>query len=155
MIKKIIYWTLYIILIAVLIYFNLWILLIIAILAGLFFLLIPLLAMGLEQGFRNQFPFDFLMSTSWVIDYFEKKGYALLYHNTDDSNHPYSTLIKDNNNVKVILNAPLSASSYSISVVISGKEEQCIEIPTSMNREDAFKLLDDFSIKNQATEIKD
>jgi hypothetical protein len=83
------------------------------------------LAISLELGFRAKYPLDFLAHTRWVNRYFEDKGFELVKHNTYNTDFPESIYRKNEVNVKVRLNAPITEHKpLTITVIASGKQKK-------------------------------
>ena len=71
------------------IYFQKWILLGLIILGiVLYGGCIYLLGMGLESGFRNRFPLDYLRHVSTEVDFFKEKDYQIISYEDPGSEHP-------------------------------------------------------------------
>lgn len=102
------------------IYYHNWILLsLIIVSVALFCGFIYIMGMGLESGFRNKFPLDYLMHLSTEIDFFNEKGYQLIEYIEPGSEHPGIVLQKENSpDVKIILKAPIKPSDYSVDVIV-------------------------------------
>lgn len=80
---------------------------------------IYLLGMGLESGFRNKFPFDYERHLLNEIAFFTNKGYQQVEYIDPGSEHPGILMSRENSpQVKIILNAPIAASDYSVDVCI-------------------------------------
>ena len=98
----------YLVLLGVLIHYGMWIWLIIVILIGGVICFLVFLAILLELGFRTKYPLDFLAHTRWVNRYFEDKGFELVKHNTYNTDFPESIYRRNEVNVIVRLNAPIT-----------------------------------------------
>lgn len=84
---------------------------------ALFFIFI--LGPSLESGFRNQFPFDYEQHLLNKIAFFTNKGYLQVEYIDPGSEHPGILMSRENSpQVKIILNAPIAASDYSVDVCI-------------------------------------
>lgn len=102
------------------IYFHEW--LVLALIIGsviIFAGFIYILGMGMESGFRNQFPFDYEQHLLNEIAFFTNKGYLQVEYIDPGSEHPGILMSRENSpQVKIILNAPIAASDYSVDVCI-------------------------------------
>ena len=102
------------------IYFHEW--LVLALIIGsviIFAGFIYLLVVGMESGFRNQFPFDYEQHLLNEIAFFTNKGYLQVEYIDPGSEHPGILMSRENSpHVKIILNAPIAASDYSVDVCI-------------------------------------
>ena len=102
------------------IYFHKW--LVLALIIGsviIFAGFIYLLVVGMESGFRNQFPFDYEQHLLNEIAFFTNKGYLQVEYIDPGSEHPGILMSRENSpHVKIILNAPIAASDYSVDVCI-------------------------------------
>ena len=75
--------------------------------------------MGLESGFRNQFPFDYKRHLLNEIAFFTNKGYQQVEYINPDTEHPGILMTRENPpQIKIILNAPITALDYSVDVFI-------------------------------------
>lgn len=84
---------------------------------ALFFIFI--LGPSLEAGFRNRFPFDYERHLLNEIAFFTNKGYLQVEYIDPGSEHPGILMSRENSpQVKIILNAPIAASDYSVDVCI-------------------------------------
>ena len=109
----------------VLIYYGLWIWLTFVILIGGVTYFLMFLVISLELGFRTKYPLDFLAHTRWVNRYFEDKGFELVKHNTYNTDFPESIYRKNEVNVIVRLNAPITEHKpLTITVIASGKQKK-------------------------------
>lgn len=73
----------------------------------------------LEAGFRNRFPFDYERHLLNEIAFFTNKGYLQVEYIDPGSEHPGILMSRENSpHVKIILNAPIAASDYSVDVYI-------------------------------------
>lgn len=80
---------------------------------------IYILGAGMESGFRNQFPFDYEQHLLNEIAFFTNKGYLQVEYIDPGSEHPGILMSRENSpQVKIILNAPIAASDYSVDVCI-------------------------------------
>lgn len=97
--------------IALPIFFQKWILLGLIILCILLFGgFIYLMGMGLESGFRNQFPLDYLMHLTTEIEFFNKNSYQQIQYIDPGSEQPGILMSKDNlPSIRIILNAPINS----------------------------------------------
>ena len=102
------------------IYFHEW--LVLALIIGsviIFAGFIYILGMGMESGFRNQFPFDYEQHLLNEIAFFTNKGYLQVEYIDPGSEHPGILMSRENSpHVKIILNAPIAPSDYSVDVYI-------------------------------------
>lgn len=84
---------------------------------ALFFIFI--LGPSLEAGFRNRFPFDYERHLLNEIAFFTNKGYLQVEYIDPGSEHPGILMSRENSpHVKIILNAPIAPSDYSVDVYI-------------------------------------
>lgn len=130
-------------LLGILIYYEMWTWLIIVILIGgvIYFLL--LFAILLELGFRSKYPFDFLVHTRWINRYFENKGFELVKHNTNNTDFPESIYRRNEVNVIVRLNAPITEHKpLTITVIASGKQKKVWTFPANKDEKvfESFEL---------------
>ena len=134
----------YLVLLGVLIHYGMWIWLIIVILIGGVICFLVFLAILLELGFRTKYPLDFLAHTRWVNRYFEDKGFELVKHNTNNTDFPESIYSRNEVNVIVRLNAPISEhKQFTITVIISSKQKKEWTFPAKMD-EKVFENFDSF-----------
>lgn len=102
------------------IYFHKW--LVLALILGsviIFAGFIYLLVMGLESGFRHQFPFDYEQHLLSEIAFFTNNEYRKVEYIDPGSEHPGILMVRENSpQIKIILNAPITASDYSVDVCI-------------------------------------
>ena len=134
----------YLVLLGVLIHYGMWIWLIIVILIGGVICFLVFLAILLELGFRTKYPLDFLAHTRWVNRYFEDKGFELVKHNTYNSDFPESIYRRNEVNVIVRLNAPITEHKpLTITVIASGKQKKVWTFPAKMD-EKVFENFDSF-----------
>ena len=130
-------------LLGILIYYGMWTWLIIVILIGgvIYFLLF--FAILLELGFRSKYPLDFLAHTRWVNKYFEDKGFELVKHNTYNTDFPESIYRRNEVNVIVKLNAPITEHKpLTITVIASGKQKKVWTFPANKDEKvfESFEL---------------
>ena len=87
------------------------------------------MAKGLEAGFRNRFPFDYLIELSWTVQLFEKHGFQEDEYSRIDAGTdcPGIKMIRGNEKVEIFLVSPLD-ENYSIKVDFKNYEFS-IEIP--------------------------
>ena len=131
-------------LLGILIYYGMWIWLIIVILIGGVICFLVFLAILLELGFRSKYPLDFLVHTRWVNRYFENKGFELVKHNTYNTDFPESIYRRNEVNVIVRLNAPITEHKpLTITVIASGKQKKEWTFPAIMD-EKVFENFDSF-----------
>ena len=127
-----------------------WIWLIIVILIGGVICFLVFLAILLELGFRSKYPFDFLVHTRWINRYFENKGFELVKHNTYNTDFPESIYRRNEVNVIVRLNAPITEHKpLTITVIASGKQKKEWTFPAIMDEKEVeiFDLFLDSSKK--------
>lgn len=102
------------------IYFHKW--LVLALIIGsviIFAGFIYILGMGIESSFRNQFPFDYKQHLLNEIAFFTNKGYLQVEYIDPGSEHSGILMSRENSpHVKIILNAPIAPSDYSVDVYI-------------------------------------
>lgn len=128
----------------VLIYYGLWIWLTFVILIGGVTYFLMFLVISLELGFRTKYPLDFLAHTRWVNRYFEDKGFELVKHNTYNTDFPESIYRRNEVNVIVRLNAPITEHKpLTITVIASGKQKKEWTFPAIMD-EKVFEIFDLF-----------
>ena len=105
---------------------------IISILLGLYWCgrkILEGMAKGLEAGFRNRFPFDYLIGLSWVIQLFEKHGFKEDEYSRIDagSDCPGIKMVRGDEKVEIFLVSPLD-ENYRIRVDFKNHDFK-IEIP--------------------------
>ncbi len=128
----------------VLIYYGMWTWLIIVILIGGVNYFLVFFAILLELGFRSKYPLDFLVHTRWVNRYFEDKGFELVKHNTYNTDFPESIYRRNEVNVIVRLNAPISErEQFTITVIISSKQKKEWSFPANKD-EKVFENFESF-----------
>ena len=138
------YILLFSVLLAICIYYKNWWLLVIIVIVALIAAFINLFSVGLESGFRNKFPYDFLMHTGWVNQYFLDHGFLQVDHDISDPNYPLTLFQKDDLEVKVRLNAPLmSKEPYTISVLVNRDSKEW-KFPIDADQEQIFNSLNEF-----------
>lgn len=102
------------------IYFSKW--LVLALILGsviIFAGFIYLLGMGLESGLRHKFPFDYELHLLNEIAFFTNNEYRKVEYIDPGSEHPGILMVRENSpQIKIILNAPITASDYSVDVCI-------------------------------------
>ena len=133
----------YLVLLGVLIHYGMWIWLIIVILIGGVICFLVFLAILLELGFRTKYPLDFLAHTKWVNRYFEDKGFELVKHNTYNTDFPESIYRRNEVNVIVRLNAPITEHKpLTITVIASGKQKKVWTFPANKDEKvfESFEL---------------
>ena len=106
----------------------------------------------LELRFRNQGNFDWLMHTEWCNDYFTNNGFREKGYENETSSHPTTLFERDDCLVKVQLNAPLLNPLYTIDIIVN--EKRMWHFPIFINKEEVFRLLDDYFLKGLETEMK-
>jgi len=130
-------------LLGVLIYYGMWIWLIIAILIGGIVYFLLFLAILLELGFRTKYPLDFLTHTRWVNQYFENNGFELVKHNIYNTDFPESIYRRNEVNVIVRLNAPITEHKpLTITVIASSKQKKVWTFPANKDEKvfESFEL---------------
>lgn len=102
-----------------------WIILVIITLGlGLFVFLFFAMFAGMESGFRNKFPLDYLMHLNTEIDYLSSLGYQIDKYIEPGSEHPGVIMTKDEApNIIILLNAPLNDSAFSVDIFSSDAPE--------------------------------
>lgn len=127
------------------IYFHEWILL--AIILGSILIVVGsifILGMGLESGFRNRFPLDYLMHLTTEIDFFKEKGFQQIDYIDPGSEHPGVFMQNENfAHITIILNAPvhLFASIYTVDVCYIENPLVCIHYDAVTERETKLEKL--------------
>lgn len=138
----------YIALILISIYAKIWWLLILLIIIGCGGVLLLILFVGIavEGGFRNQFPYDFVMKIGWVVDFLKTKGFTLSGYNNEGTDYPEAVLTRNSTEKVVVrLNAPLlSFKPYTISVKISSEQEKEWTFNVDAEKGPILKELDSF-----------
>ena len=132
--------------IALSIYLQEWILLGLIILGMVIFGgFIYIMAMGgLESGFRNRFPLDYLRHLKTEVDFFEEKGFQIINHLDPGSEHPGVLMQKENSpDVRIILNAPINQSNYTVDVRVMKDPEISIKYLVSTNPESKIEKLNE------------
>ena len=128
------------------IYLQEWILLGLIILGMVIFGgFIYIMAMGgLESGFRNRFPFDYLMHLKVEINFFKEKGFQIINYLDSGSEHPGVLMQKENSpDVRIILNAPINQSNYTVDVRVMKDPEISIKYLVSTNPESKIEKLNE------------
>ncbi|WP_297064852.1 hypothetical protein [uncultured Duncaniella sp.] len=110
------------------------------ILTVIFFILV--LVPGLEAGFRNRFPLDYLIHINAEIDFFTSSGFTVKEYLDSGSENP-GVVLENNGKVIVIkLDAPVNASKYTIQITSPTGELDTLEYDTSTEEsEKASKLI--------------
>lgn len=128
------------------IYLQEWILLGLIILGMVIFGgFIYLMAMGgLESGFRNRFPLDYLRHLNVEINFFKEKGFQIINYLDSGSEHPGVLMQKENSpDVRIILNAPINQSNYTVDVRVMKDPEISIKYLVSTNPESKIEKLNE------------
>ena len=128
------------------IYLQEWILLGLIILGMVIFGgFIYLMAMGgLESGFRNRFPLDYLRHLNVEINFFKEKGFQIINYLDSGSEHPGVLMQKENSpDIRIILNAPINQSNYTIDVRVMKDPEISIKYLVSTNSESKIEKLNE------------
>ena len=128
------------------IYLQEWILLGLIILGMVIFGgFIYIMAMGgLESGFRNRFPLDYLRHLNVEINFFKEKGFQIINYLDSGSEHPGVLMQKENSpDVRIILNAPINQSNYTIDVRVMKDPEISIKYLVSTNPESKIEKLNE------------
>ena len=132
--------------IALSIYLQEWILLGLIILGMVIFGgFIYIMAMGgLESGFRNRFPLDYLRHMKVEIDFFKEKGFQIINYLDSGSEHPGVLMQKENSpDVRIILNALINQSNYTVDVRVMKDPEISIKYLVSTNPESKIEKLNE------------
>lgn len=100
-----------------------------------------------ELGLRNQGNMDWLIYTQWCNEYFINNNFNMKGYENETTSHPSTLFEHDGCFVKVQLNAPLliPPSIFSIDIIIDGKKMW--HFPIFINKEEAYKVFDDFFIR--------
>ena len=128
------------------IYLQEWILLGLIILGMVIFGgFIYLMAMGgLESGFRNRFPLDYLRHLNVEINFFKEKGFQIINYLDSGSEHPGVLMQKENSpDIRIILNAPINQSNYTIDVRVMKDPEISIKYLVTTNPESKIEKLNE------------
>ena len=128
------------------IYLQEWILLGLIILGMVIFGgFIYIMAMGgLESGFRNRFPLDYLRHLNVEINFFKEKGFQIINYLDSGSEHPGVLMQKENSpDVRIILNAPINQSNYTVDVRVMKDPEISIKYLVSTNPESKIEKLNE------------
>ena len=109
------------------------------ILTVIFFIFV--LGPGLEAGFRNKFPLDYLFHINPEIDFFTSKGFSVKEYLEPGSESP-GVVLENNGKIIVIkLDAPVNASKYTIQITSPTVELGTLEYDTTTEgSEKASKL---------------
>ena len=100
------------------------------------------MGMGLESGFRNQFPLDYLMHLTTEIEFFNKNSYQQIQYIDPGSEQPGILMSKDNlPSIRIILNAPINSLNYTVDVHIMTNPEKCIHYDVATDRETKLEKL--------------
>ena len=132
--------------IAFAIYFQNWILWGLIILGMVIFGgFIYIMAMGgLESGFRNRFPLDYLSHLNVERHFFEEKGFQIINHLDPGSEHPGVLMQKENSpDVRIILNAPINSFNYTVDVWVMKDPEISIKYLVTTNPESKIEKLNE------------
>ena len=132
--------------IALSIYLQEWILLGLIILGIVIFGgFIYIMAMGgLESGFRNRFPLDYLRHLNVEINFFKEKGFQIINYLDSGSEHPGVLMQKENSpDVRIILNALINQSNYTVDVRVMKDPEISIKYLVSTNPESKIEKLNE------------
>ena len=130
--------------IAFAIYLQNWILLGLIIL-GIFLFGGFIMAMGgLESGFRNRFPLDYLRHLNEEINFFKEKGFQIINYLDSGSEHPGVLMQKENSpDVRIILNAPINSFNYTVDVWVMKDPEISIKYLVTTNPESKIEKLNE------------
>lgn len=107
---------------------------------------IPVVLAGiLESGFRNKFPFDFMMHLEWIVSELKSRGYNEA--GVKDAGSEYTGILMKKGEtdavIEIRLHAPLlSESDYSI-MVSNHDNKTAIVMPNNMSEENK-RLLNKF-----------
>ena len=132
--------------IALFIYLQEWILLGLIILGMVIFGgFIYIMAMGgLESGFRNRFPLDYLRHLNVEINFFKEKGFQIINYLDSGSEHPGVLMQKENSpDVRIILNAPINSFNYTVDVWVMKDPEISIKYLVTTNPESKIEKLNE------------
>lgn len=132
--------------IALSIYLQEWILLGLIILGMVIFGgFIYIMAMGgLESGFRNRFPLDYLRHLNVEINFFKEKDFQIINYLDSGSEHPGVLMQKENSpDIRIILNAPINQSNYTVDVRVMKDPEISIKYLVSTNPESKIEKLNE------------
>lgn len=134
---------------------------IIILLSTCLFFIIGLLAFSyvFERAFRNNLPYDYLLQTEWVNDYFEQNGFESIGNDVGDTDYPstnYKKHIKGKGEtrVKVRLNAPIWKiwrDKYTISVIVQNNEKYEYEFDVDTDRQSVYRFLDKYFKDSQVS----
>ena len=118
------------------------------------FLIIGLLVFSyaFERAFRYNMPYDFLLQTKWVNNYFEQNGFEFIDHDIRDIDYPSSNYKKHvkrkgETRVKVRLNAPMWKiwkDKYTISVLVNYNEKFGYEFDVDSDSLSVYRFLDKY-----------
>ena len=99
---------------------------------------------GLESGFRNRFPLDYLRHLNVEINFFKEKGFQIINYLDSGSEHPGVLMQKENSpDIRIILNAPINQSNYTIDVRVMKDPEISIKYLVSTNSESKIEKLNE------------
>ena len=104
---------------------------------------IPVLLGGfLEAGFRNRFPYDFMMHFEWIVSEMKLRGYNEARMEDAGSEHPGLVMKKGKTGpeIEIRLHAPLlSESGYNI--MVSNHENETAIVMKDVKSEENKRLL--------------
>ncbi|MDE6329449.1 MAG: hypothetical protein K2L83_01925 [Muribaculaceae bacterium] len=99
---------------------------------------------GLESGFRNQFPLDYLMHLTTEVDYFKEKGYQQIDYVDPGSEQPGVLMQKENSpHIRIILDAPINSINYTVNVCIMENPEICIHYTVATDQKTKIEMLNE------------
>lgn len=99
---------------------------------------------GLESGFRNRFPLDYLRHLNVEINFFKEKGFQIINYLDSGSEHPGVLMQKENSpDIRIILNAPINQSNYTVDVRVMKDPEISIKYLVSTNPESKIEKLNE------------
>ena len=104
---------------------------VISIMGGLYWLgkkIFEGMAKGLEAGFRNQFPFDYLISLSWIVQLFKRHGFQEDEYIDAGTDCPGIKMVRGDELVEIYLIAPLDGK-FRIKIIFKNHDFS-IEIPS-------------------------
>lgn len=104
-----------------------------------------LLAMaGWENCFIMPFSLDYLRHLTTEVDFFKEKGFQIINHLDLGSEHPGVLMQKENSpDVRIILNAPINSSNYTVDVRVMKDPEISINYLVRTNPETKIEKLNE------------
>lgn len=148
-IKSIIVFSLFIILIGGTIYYLVaykhWILLGLLVGGiGIFIGFILLLGYGIEAGFREKFPMDYIYQLTIERNFFHEQGFTIIKYLDAGTDNPGILLERDGLMVEVRLNAPLAASNYYTRISSPTIDTLYVQYKTKIDYFDKNRQLQEF-----------